>query len=162
MVPIKYCKFNWKLSTIAKVMSVTRRACPYNYIYGHTFFGNISVYFRPISMKFCRKLQTQNTIIYRLVMRHLRYTAYFSIFIFGPVLVEKWTWPPLWRQRVWVLKTQIKWWLTWWIIWVSCYLEIMFSKFSGSNTLPTNETSATTFCWRNNYVNRYVPISKFL
>ena len=43
---------------------------------------------------------------------------------------------PRWRQGVWDLNTRPKNWPNGWTFWVNCYLENMFSKFSGLNPSP--------------------------
>ena len=62
---------------------------------------------------------TQETIIYRLVMRNHDFGAFKK--------KAKWAWPPRWRQRI---KTQPKSWPT---FWVDHNLEkITFRKFGAS------------------------------
>ena len=49
-------------------------------IFGHTFFVHNSAIFWPIGLKIFKG--TQDTFIYRLVVRNLSYDAYFSVLIF--------------------------------------------------------------------------------
>ena len=53
-------------------------------------------------------MRTQKTFIYQLVMRNQKFDTFLLIFIFWPLLVVKWAWPP--TAPLWVLglKTQQK------------------------------------------------------
>ena len=70
-------------------------------IFGLTFFGHNSAIFGSIGQKFV--MGTQETTIYRLVIRNPSYDAYF--FIFGPLLAGNWAWPPLAPLMVWGFQT---------------------------------------------------------
>ena len=76
---------------------------------------------------------TQETIIYRLAVRNYVLMLFLKEILF---LAGTWAWPPRWRQGVWDLKTRPKSWPDSWNFWVNCYLENMFSKFSGLNPSP--------------------------
>ena len=56
-------------------------------IFGHTFFGHELAIFGPIRLKILKG--TQETIIYRLVVRNPSYDFYFLVLIFGPLLAGK-------------------------------------------------------------------------
>ena len=56
-------------------------------IYGHTFFDHNSVIFWPIKLKF--HMATQETIIYRLVLKNLDQDRYFQISDFGVLIWPK-------------------------------------------------------------------------
>ena len=58
-------------------------------------------------------LGTQEPIMYRLVVRNLRYVVYFSVLIFRTTFGDQKVWP---TRRT---------------FWVNHYLEIMFFEFSG-------------------------------
>ena len=85
----------------------------------------------PIGLKIF--MGTQETIIYRLLVRNPSYDAYFSALIFRPLLAVKWAWPPHTLLMIYGLQTRPKRWPTRCTFWVHYYLEIMFSKLSGKN-----------------------------
>ena len=57
----------------------------------------------------------------------------FHFWFFGPLLAGKWAWQPRGPLVTWDLKTQPKNWSTGWTFWANCYLDKLFSKFSGLN-----------------------------
>ena len=67
-------------------------------IIGHTFFGNNSLIFGPIGLKIF--MGTQETIIYRLVMRHPSYDAYFSFSITEQLSVTRFCLDPIYRLTI--------------------------------------------------------------
>ena len=65
-------------------------------IFGHLFFGHNSAIFWLIGLKI--SMGTQETIIYRLVVRNLSYVAYFLVLIFLATFAGKWARPPCARM----------------------------------------------------------------
>ena len=113
-------------------------------IYGHTFFGDISVIFRPISYFKISLNSGQRELSDE---HHKSYLCCFSVILV--FLPEKWAWPPVWRHRVQGLKTQSKSCSTLYTLSVNCYLKIMFPQFSSLN--PPLNPKVT----RNNRVSKF-------
>ena len=99
--------------------------CPYLGIRFLTIFG---------SMRLKIFVLTQETSIYRLVVRNRSNVAYFSFRIFGSLLAGKWTWPPCAPLMAWGFQTKPKRWPTGWNFSANHYLEIMFWNFQGRTT----------------------------
>ena len=106
---------------------------------GIRFLAITQAYLRPIGLKFF--MGAHETIIYQLLMRNPSYNAYFPFLIF---VSHFWwenlhcAWPPYVplmgfskiNQKVGPLDTG-------WNFLVNCYLEIVFSKFSGVTPPPS-------------------------
>ena len=73
----------------------------------------------------------QETIIYRLVMRNTSYDAYFQFFCFWATLGGKMGVAITRAPNDLGPQIQPKSWPTGWTFWANCYLENVFSKFSG-------------------------------
>ena len=119
MVQIEWCWFYLKIFIFGQVMA---KNVAHAHIWAYIFWL--------IGLKVF--MGTQETIIYRLVVRNLSYDAYFSVLIFWGKMGVATTRPhaPL---IFWGLQTQSKSWPTGWTFWANRYLKIMFSKFSGVN-----------------------------
>ena len=116
--------FHFKRLIFGQVIGQKRPNLMRTPIYGHTFFGHNLAIFRPIS-NFKISLNLGDWYLSDKHKKSL-IKCIFNFFVFWG---QKWAWPPGWRLRVWVLKTECKSCPNRCTFWINHYLKIMFLKF---------------------------------
>lgn len=98
-----------------------------------------------IGMIACIFVRAQENIIYRLVIKSTLLCLCSNFF--GPVLVDKWAWPPCWRHRILGLKNPTKDMANWEDLLEQLLSHKRVSKFSGLNPLHLKFTlDFSLFC----------------